>query len=130
MIEKLILSFDHQVTLEAAGGKGLNLIRLVQAGFPVPSGFIINATAYISFVNSCGLMALIHKVLNDTQLHDPEVLQIASQAIRSEFDEHNIPSDLAEALRKAYEDLGHPPVAVRSSATSEDLPGLVFCRSA
>lgn len=126
MIDQVILPFDTQVTLDVAGGKGLSLTRLVRAGFPVPPGFIISATAYRTFVHNHGLVEMILDALRNIPLNDPDALQTASQSIRAWFKVSDLPSGLAGLLRQAYEDMGHLPVAVRSSATAEDLPGLSF----
>ncbi|MEV0345309.1 PEP/pyruvate-binding domain-containing protein [Nonomuraea sp. NPDC050680] len=86
--------------LSLAGGKGANLGELIGNGFPVPDGFVVTTAAY-------GLVADGH----DT---------------RTYFEHVDIPSDLREAIAEAYAELGGGPVAVRSSATAEDLPGAAF----
>ena len=86
--------------LSLAGGKGANLGELIGNGFPVPDGFVVTTAAY-------GLVADGH----DT---------------RTYFEHVDIPPDLREAIAEAYAELGGGPVAVRSSATAEDLPGAAF----
>ncbi|WP_449291464.1 PEP/pyruvate-binding domain-containing protein [Nonomuraea marmarensis] len=83
-----------------AGGKGANLGELVRNGFPVPGGFVVTTHAY-------DLVA---------QGHDT----------RAYFERVEIPGDLREAIIGGYAALGGGPVAVRSSATAEDLPGAAF----
>ena len=115
-----------QLTVATAGGKGANLARLAQAGFPVPAGFIIATAAYDAFVAANGLAAWILDTVSSAQPDDPQALEEASAAIRARFAGVHIPSDIANALGDAYAVLGSPPVAVRSSATAEDLPGVSF----
>jgi rifampicin phosphotransferase len=126
MIASAIHALSAQTSLAVAGGKGLNLTRLYRAGFPVPPGFIICTTAYQSFVAKHGLSALILDTMARTDLGDPGMLEAAAQTIRARFAAAKIPADLATKIRATYADLGRPPVAVRSSATAEDLPGHSF----
>jgi phosphohistidine swiveling domain-containing protein len=115
-----------QATLEAAGGKGLNLSRLLRAGFPVPPGFIVGTTAYDAFVRTNRLAETIRTALHASSLDDPGALETASRTIRDPFSSMSLPTSLIGALDAAYAGLGRPPVAVRSSATAEDLPGFSF----
>ncbi|HEY54003.1 MAG TPA: phosphoenolpyruvate synthase [Caldilineae bacterium] len=121
----LPLASPH-ATLATVGGKGLNLVRLARAGFPVPPGFLIPTDAYRAFVAANALQAFILDALAASQLDDPDALQAASAAIRARFATGAVPTDLVEALTAAYADLGHPAVAVRSSAIAEDLPDMSF----
>jgi pyruvate,water dikinase len=121
----LPLASPH-ATLATVGGKGLNLARLSLAGFPVPGGFLVPTDAYRAFVAANDLQASILDTLAASQLDDPDALQAASAAIRSRFATGAIPTDLAAALTSDYADLGRPAVAVRSSATAEDLPDMSF----
>lgn len=113
-------------TLENAGGKGANLARLAAAGFPVPGGFLIPTAAYRAFVAAHNLQADILAALAAARPDDPDALQAASAAIRARFDASALPDDIAAAIVDAYVELGRPAVAVRSSATAEDLPDLSF----
>ena len=122
-----MLSFDHPaIQLENAGGKGANLARLAQAGYPVPGGFIVSTAAYQAFVQANQLEGRIQARLADLPPADPAALEAASGDIRLWFAAGSLPEDLGEALRRAYAALGQPAVAVRSSATAEDLPDLSF----
>jgi phosphohistidine swiveling domain-containing protein len=122
-----ILSLDSsEITLESAGGKGLNLSRLVVAGFPVPPGFILTTAAYDAYVEANDLSGAIAGAIKDLNAQDPQALQDASRIIRTRFSAGNMSSGLTEAIGAAYADLGRPPVAVRSSATAEDLAGHSF----
>ncbi len=125
----VILAFDSRdATLDRAGGKGANLVRLVRAGFPVPVGFIIATSAYRAFVDANGLAKKIVRTLAD----NPGTLEVASVTIRQAFRAGDVPAELARDIAEAYAVLArqsrqdHAPVAVRSSATAEDLPDLSF----
>jgi phosphoenolpyruvate synthase/pyruvate phosphate dikinase len=117
---------DATATLALVGGKGANLARLARAGFPVPDGFLITTAAYRAFVTANGLHAWILETVAKTKTDDPAALALASEQIRTRFASGAMPPALAEALAAAYEALGKPAVAVRSSATAEDLPDLSF----
>ncbi|HEX3206429.1 MAG TPA: PEP/pyruvate-binding domain-containing protein, partial [Propionibacteriaceae bacterium] len=103
--------------LELAGGKGANLGELMQGGFPVPDGFIVSTEAYATVVAQGGLAAVIAEGI---------AADGNGATIRASFENVMIPDDLAAAISKAYADLGGGPVAVRSSATAEDLVGAAF----
>ena len=93
--------------LPLAGGKGANLGELIHAGFPVPDGFVITTEAYVAAASAAGV--------------DPGDPADA----RSRLTHSPMPSEVATAVREAYRMLGGP-VAVRSSATAEDLPEASF----
>jgi pyruvate,water dikinase len=112
--------------LESVGGKGLNLIRLAKAGFPVPNGFLIPTTAYHEFVVQNQLEMVIADILQNLDFTSPEALSAASTKLRSRFKHESISPGLAAALEIGWRWLGAHPVAVRSSATAEDLPELSF----
>ena len=109
-----------------AGGKGANLIRLASAGFSVPPGFILTTAAYTQFLHEYTLEPNILKILLQNTEQDLKVLEDASNRIRNLFSSRAIPPEIADQLVQAYATLGKPAVAVRSSATVEDLPGLSF----
>jgi pyruvate,water dikinase len=124
---------DPRATLALAGGKGANLARLAQAGLPVPGGFHVTTTAYLDFVAENHLQERILALTSMAALApvDPDrydTLEAASQAIRDLFQQAVIPVAIETAITLAYADLPgeRPLVAVRSSATAEDLPGLSF----
>jgi rifampicin phosphotransferase len=115
-----------EATLGRAGGKGTNLARLARAGYPVPSGFLVTAEAYRAYAAANELESRLVARVNGIRPDDPEELNAASEAIRAWFAAGTIPADIADSLRAAYRTLGSPSVAVRSSATAEDLPDLSF----
>jgi phosphohistidine swiveling domain-containing protein len=119
---------DPQADLAAAGGKGASLARLAQAGLPVPAGFHITTAAYRQFVAANGLQPHILAALKDVDPLQPASLEAASAAIYQHFTSARIPASLAAAILPAYTALSgqDPAVAVRSSATAEDLPTASF----
>jgi pyruvate,water dikinase len=124
---RIILSLDAENTsLAIAGGKGANLARLARTGFPVPPGFIVATDAYNAFVAANALADRILGIVRNISPDDPQALETASRAIRAWFAAGQMSLDLVHALCDAYADLGYRPVAVRSSATAEDLPGFSF----
>jgi rifampicin phosphotransferase len=115
-----------EIKLESAGGKGLNLARLARAGFLVPRGFVISTAAYQSFVESNRWLAVIGSSVVNLPAGDMSSLEKASAQIRAAFSVGVIPTEVASAIRAAVDELRDIPVAVRSSATAEDLPDLSF----
>ncbi len=114
------------LTLSRAGGKGLNLAKLAVAGFPVPAAFIVVTDAYDSFVDRAGLSEWIAAQASAVDTADPAALTALSESIRKRFLHRDLPASLSERIIAAYANIGRPPVAVRSSATAEDLPGMSF----
>ena len=112
--------------IENAGGKAANLGELISAGFLVPPGFCVTTAAYRRTVAEAGLTETIDEALRDVRTDDPGSADVTSRRIATLFENLSLPDDLAEAILDAYRALGAPPVAVRSSATTEDLPGASF----
>jgi pyruvate,water dikinase len=114
--------------VDVAGGKGASLARLAIAGLSVPTGYHVITEAYRRFVAANDLQARIADAIARVDVSRPETLAAASQAITYLFMEATIPSEIADAVTQAYAALpGHSPaVAVRSSATAEDLPTASF----
>jgi rifampicin phosphotransferase len=119
---------DPRATLETVGGKGASLARLVTAGLPVPDGFHITTEAYNQYVDENDLQPAIRIELEQVDVNQPATLEAASSAIRKLFLRAGTPPDVAGALAQAYAELcgQNPIVAVRSSATAEDLPEASF----
>ena len=115
-------------SLELVGGKGRSLARLAAAGLPVPAGFLVSTTAYKDFVESNGLQRPILDIAADVAPHDAVSAERASTAIHALFEAATLPTETAASLTQAYGSLSKDPpaVAVRSSATAEDLPTLSF----
>jgi pyruvate,water dikinase len=110
------------------GGKGVSLARLSAAELPVPGGFHVTTSAYERFISTNNLQPKILKALQSVDHTDPTSLDTASNAIRKMFLKADVPADISGAIAKAYVDLPGKVtvVAVRSSATAEDLPDLSF----
>jgi len=107
MADQLVLSLEEIRAADAAiaGGKGANLGELIAAGFSVPLGFILTTAAY-------GVAARSARV-------DPSDPTSAADRLRA----GDVPRAVATAALDAYRSMGGGKVAVRSSATAEDLPG-------
>lgn len=103
--------------LASAGGKGANLGELVRHGFPVPAGFVVTTAAYATLLAETSLGAELGRLLE---------VEDAGTRIRALFTEAQIPARVSADIAAAYGTLGGGPVAVRSSATSEDLAGATF----
>jgi pyruvate,water dikinase len=123
-----ILNLDSpQATLERVGGKGASLARLAAAGLPVPPGFHVTTGVYRRYVDENHLGDAILSAVAQARANDPATLDRASAQIQSLIATGTIPGDIAGIIRQRYEELGAgAPVAVRSSATAEDLPGMSF----
>ena len=113
--------------LELVGGKGRSLARLANGGFDVPGGFHVTTAGYGEFVAHHGLQPRIDALARPALRNGNVSFEQASADIQALFAEREMPSSLAAAIRAAYDALPDaPPVAVRSSATAEDLPDLSF----
>jgi pyruvate,water dikinase len=116
--------------LTEVGGKGRNLVELTASGFAVPPGFIVATAAYHRFVTANELGERIQALAGTASPADPEALERVSAEIRALFAAGELPEEIGRAVTTAYDELsaGGPgaPVAVRSSATAEDLPDLSF----
>jgi rifampicin phosphotransferase len=113
--------------LAVSGGKGASLARMAAAELPVPPGFHVATEAYRRFVEANSLQEPILQAAGQASGQDPTSLERASAAIRALFDGGTVPKQVARAVRDGYAALGKGlPVAVRSSATAEDLPGMSF----
>ncbi len=115
-----------------AGGKGANLGELASAGMPVPPGFVVTVNAYYSFLEQTGLKDRIMEILGNCNVDDNEELNRASKEIRELIANAAVPKELADEIMSGYRRLSElcgeneVPVAVRSSATAEDLPDASF----
>ena len=108
------------------GGKGANLGELVNAGIPVPNGFCVTAQAYYYFLEKTGIKAKLEKDLKGLNADDNKKLNAVAKEIKRTIVNAKMPEDLVKQIKDAYHKLGGFPVAVRSSATAEDLPDASF----
>jgi pyruvate,water dikinase len=112
-----------------AGGKGANLGELSRAGLPVPSGFVITTAAYDTFVEASGIKGEVVALASVPRAEDPAGFEEVAEGIRALFSGGKVPEAMAEEIRTSYQELSEDrvtPVAVRSSATAEDLAGASF----
>jgi len=122
----IITPTNGSATLEQAGGKGINLISLSFYKYPVPPFFILSTKAYQHFINSNQLGSFIDSRLTALEFSDLSALEETAREIAQRFDDADIPAQVADLILSAYMDLGEPAAAVRSSATTEDLPSYSF----
>jgi len=112
------------------GGKGANLGEMTQAHFPVPNGFIVTSHAYFAFIKENNLATKIKHLLGTINFDNSESLMQVSSHIKKMMMQENMSDELVAEIFKAYKKLSGPLddalVAVRSSATAEDLPGASF----
>ncbi len=131
-----------------AGGKGASLAEMYNSKFPVPPGFIVTAQAYDYFIEKSGLRNIIMQILNETDVEDTKKLEANVQKIHNLIETASLPEDMKSEIVEAYEMLDvdkgkftgasdgalailrnsheKPFVAVRSSATTEDLADASF----
>ena len=115
-----------------AGGKGANLGELTQAGIPVPPGFVVTAQAYKYFMDEAGINDQVMSILDAIDINDTKALQEAAEEIKRIIIESPIPEQLTLFIREYYNELcqrvgeDDTDVAIRSSATAEDLPEASF----
>ncbi len=113
------------------GGKGANLGEMTQAGFPVPPGFIVTVHAYTEFIERSKLKEKISTLLSTVDVNNSKNLDEIAKKTQSLITRAEFPKEVALEIIRAYFKLGggitkHAVVAVRSSATAEDLPGASF----
>jgi phosphohistidine swiveling domain-containing protein len=112
-----------------AGGKGANLGELSLVGLPVPPGFVLTTAAYGAFVESNDIGDAIIGHASVARAEDPAAFEEVAEGIRALFSGGEVPQEMADEIRAAYEELsedGKAAVAIRSSATAEDLAGASF----
>lgn len=121
--------------VSVVGGKNAALgemySNLVPLGVNVPNGFALTADAYRHFFKKTGLDEQIKQILSDLDTKNIRNLQVRGKKVREAILKASLPQDLQEAITEAYKKLGEKygkdtDVAVRSSATAEDLPGASF----
>ncbi|SPF79508.1 PEP/pyruvate-binding domain-containing protein [Pseudoprimorskyibacter insulae] len=116
-------SADHA----RVGGKCASLGEMTQAGVAVPPGFAVTTEAYSAMLDHHGLRDEIARHLAGVDPEDLDSVDRAAQAIRIRIRSHRLPDEVEAGIRTAYAAMGEDmPVAVRSSATAEDLPDASF----
>ena len=113
--------------VDHVGGKAASLGELTAAGLPVPSGFVVTAATYREFIEDAGIDEELFAAV-DVDHEDTEALREAHERAHELIMETPVPDDVRDGIVSAYRDLGDGErfVAVRSSATAEDLPDASF----
>jgi len=145
--EKFILFFNeiYKSDIPLVGGKGANLGEMYNNGFPVPPGFVITAKTYKKFLEETNIKGEMQEVLQNLNVDDTHALQSAANQVQTIIRSETVPQYMAKMITEAYESMylnkyavpikaaqminaqREPPfVAVRSSATAEDLPQASF----
>src|SRR4030043_1496880 len=131
----LVLWFNElgKEDIPLVGGKCANLGELTgKIGVPVPNGFAVSAYAYKVFLEKAKANKTIESLLSKMDITDMDALQDVSQKIRKHIESLSIPKDMEKEILQKYQELckyvkkENVAVAVRSSATAEDLPGASF----
>ncbi|MBI4894790.1 MAG: phosphoenolpyruvate synthase [Candidatus Aenigmarchaeota archaeon] len=144
---KYVLWFEQisRDDVPKAGGKGANLGEMFGAGMPVPPGFVVTTTAFDKLMKIGGLGEKIDQIIKRTNVEDTGALFNASKAIKEMIVSQEMPDDVKAEVADSYKTLSYDDkvqdakmaslmsagadmafVAVRSSATAEDLPGASF----
>jgi pyruvate,water dikinase len=136
MRKDLVIWFENlrKTDIPSVGGKNANLGEMINAKIPVPPGFAITAYSYKNFIEETGISSKIYEIIKGTvtNLNDPKQYEIASKKIRELIESTPMPKEIENATKSAYEELCRRLnvkdlfVAVRSSATAEDLPDASF----
>ncbi len=119
-------------SLPLVGGKNASLGEMIKAGIRVPPGFAVTTDAYVQFISQTGIRETLSKVLGDVNVEDVSSLDAASRSLQDLIQQTPWIPDVREAIQEGYDRLCREcgvdavPVAVRSSATAEDLPTASF----
>jgi len=118
--------------LPLVGGKAANLGEMYNAGLPVPQAFVVTVDAYKEFLKRTKLKGKILKILKETDFNNPSILEENTKKIRELIENTKMPEEIEKEIIEAYEKLSkefgkeEEYVAVRSSATMEDIIGASF----
>jgi len=118
-----------KANLGEVGGKGANLGEMARNNFPIPDGFVVTAGAYFKFLEHNKMAAFLHEMLDGLDVEKSEELGKASERLKNKIIGGEIPADMKQEIINAYKKMKNgkqPYVAVRSSATAEDLPEASF----
>ncbi|NLA57163.1 MAG: phosphoenolpyruvate synthase [Corynebacterium humireducens] len=121
----------REPTLETLGGKGASLVSMTAAGMPVPPGFVVTTESFDAFIREAGIADQLHEALESIDADDVAAVEKLSTEIREALCSLPVPTAARTAVLEAHARLmeqcgGEVPVAVRSSATAEDLPDASF----
>ncbi|MFC2073013.1 phosphoenolpyruvate synthase [Chloroflexota bacterium] len=125
---KIVVWFNEVTKKDVAlvGGKGANLGEMTNAQIPVPPGFIVTSDTYFDFLRQAKLIDKIREPLEHVDVNDSKQLQQAAAQVRQIISEAPMPLEIAKEIEQAYIKMSRGLVAVRSSATAEDLPEASF----
>ncbi len=134
--QKLLLWFEEltKEDIPLAGGKNANLGELTKAGIPVPPGFAITAYAFKKYIEETNIASKIYETIEDTitDENDPKLYEEASKKVRKLVESTPMPREIEKVIKDEYARLSERTkqaeafVAVRSSATAEDLADASF----
>jgi pyruvate,water dikinase len=134
--KELVLWFEdvRNSDVSIVGGKNASLGEMINSGLPVPPGFAVTAFSYERYIEEKKIAEQIYKIITETVTNpnDPKQYDTASKKIRELIEKTDMPKDMETAIRAAYKELNKRLelkdtfVAVRSSATAEDLPDASF----
>ncbi len=126
--QKAIVWFDEvtKKDIPLVGGKGANLGEMTNANIPVPPGFIVTASTYFDFLQKSGITDRIRNLLKSLDTNDSKQLQETAAKVEQLILDAPMPPEIAREIEQAYIKMGRGLVAVRSSATAEDLPEASF----
>lgn len=126
----------NQVTMNdvnQVGGKGASLGEMVQNNFPVPNGFVVTSDAYFDFVKNSGIQKTIISKIDSLDVENTAILEKVTKEIRILIRQTPMPDHIRQEILNSYDKLNeienngaNTYVAVRSSATAEDLPEASF----
>jgi len=130
-MQKYVVNFSQvdKDDIDLVGGKGANLGEMVKAKIPVPEGFIVTSKAYFDFISQNKLDLKIDHLLSHLDVSDSKALLVQSKKIQGEILKAEIPLEIIKEIINSYKNLAGRTdlyVAVRSSATAEDLPSASF----
>ncbi|MCP4665095.1 MAG: phenylphosphate synthase subunit beta, partial [Deltaproteobacteria bacterium] len=129
-----ILDFENadKHSLPLVGGKNASLGEMIKAGIRVPPGFAVTTESYLHFITDGAIKDDIYHILSGLNVDDVEALNRATAEVRELIKDASMSDGIRQAIEKAYHQLCRKcavdaiPVAVRSSATAEDLPTASF----
>jgi pyruvate,water dikinase len=129
-----ILNFEilDKTSLPMVGGKNASLGEMIKSGIRVPPGFAVTTDSYLNFITETGIKDEIFQILSHMKPDDVNALNKASAEIQGLINSASMNSEVKSAIERGYSQLCEKcavenlPVAVRSSATAEDLPTASF----
>ncbi len=131
---KHVIDFKYvdKGSLNLVGGKNASLGEMIKAGIRVPHGFAVTTDSYRNFIKETGIMNKIYDRLSEVDPENIKELDLTGDTVRRMIIKTPMPRETQKAIEEGYEELSQEyhdrniPVAVRSSATAEDLPTASF----